>query len=173
MATTYDRIRVILGRLARRASWDTDSLVDSIRNDKLPEFQLRGDGTSLDDYMSTTSISAIIRLMRELRLAENDSDKIKATVLGKSCSADDARFARQIQLSVKELLSKDGIDQARLKGAVARIQLPNVPDADTILDELTTDGPVGKMTSARFRKLLYLWSSSGGIERVVRAHYSV
>ncbi|BCO59624.1 hypothetical protein LTQ56_17690 [Mycobacterium intracellulare subsp. intracellulare] len=173
MASTYDRVRVILGRIARRTSWDIDKLADSIRDDKLAEFRFRGDGTEPDHYMSSASIRSIIRLMGELRIVDLQSGKAKATVLGERCNGDDERFARQIQLSVKELLSNDGIDQARLKGAVARIQLPNVPDADTIFDELTADGPVGKMTAPRFRKLMYLWSSSGGIERVVRAHYSL
>lgn len=173
MATTYDRVRVMLGRIARRATWDADALVASIQEDKLPEFKIRGDGTGPNDYMSATSIRGIVRLMGDLRIVEVQSDKVKATLLGQRCNGDDDRFARQIQLSVKELLSNDGIDQARLKGAVARIQLPNVPDADTILDELTTEGSVGKMTPTRFRKLMYLWSSSDGIQRVVRAHYSL
>ena len=124
MASTYDRIRIVLGRLTRRASWDTDALVDSIRADQLPEFKIRGDGTSPNDYMSSDSIRGIIRLMGELRIAEQTSGKVKATILGQKCSNDDEHFARQIQLSVKELLSNNGIGLTHLKGAVSRIQLP-------------------------------------------------
>lgn len=178
MATTYDRLRVALRRLKRRATWDLTELAVSIREaePRPEEFRIRGEGTSLDDYMKVSSIRKLLTLLIELELADGlPESRIRINSVGENCLQSDELFANQIKSSVTSHLHKHGIELDHVRTAIKKIHLPDVADADTIY-RMISDGAqkAGKpltIDADRFRTMMYLLAIAGGINRVVRVYY--
>ncbi|MFN6543392.1 hypothetical protein [Mycolicibacterium nivoides] len=178
MATTYDRINIALRRLKRRVSWDLTELAESIREgEPRPEaFRIRGDGTSLDDYMKVSSIRRLLTLLVSLELAESlPENKIRINNAGSNCLQSDDHFANQVKASVTTLLHKGGIELEDLRNAIKQTRLPDMPDADTIfvkvVDNAQKSGKEVTIDADRFRTMMYLLAIAKGVDRVVRVYY--
>ena len=153
MATTYDRLRVALRRLKRRTTWDLTELAESIREGqpRPEEFRVRGEGTSLDDYMKVSSIRRLLTLLVELELADGlPENKIRINSAGDNCLQSDDRFANQIKSSVTTLLHRAGIEIEDVRLAIKQIQLPDIPDADNILAKVSENAQKAVRVYYRF-----------------------
>jgi hypothetical protein len=173
MATTYDRIRLVLVRLRRRSSWDIADLAEQIRNGKQPEFKVRGDGTSPEDYMSAASIRRLVRLMIDLDLIElvaGANNNIRISEAGDTAIAQD-NFDLQIRSSVRSYLYKNDVGMDKVKAAASALVWPDLPSADAIHDRLSNPNGI-KVSAERFRTLMYLYAKAGGAERVVSVYYT-
>jgi hypothetical protein len=178
MATTYDRLRIALRRLKSRTAWDITELAESIR-DREPrplEFKIRGDGTSIDDYMKAASIRRVLTWLTDLELADGlPENKIKINTAGSNCLQSDDLCANQIRASVTSLLHKRGIELDEVRAAIKQIKLPDIPDADRIYAVITDDAQKAHkdvtIDVGRFRTLMYLFATAKGADRIVRVHY--
>jgi hypothetical protein len=175
MATTYDRIRLAATRLARRSSWDIGELAEDLRAREQPEFRIRGDGTSPNDFMSVGSIRRLIRLMADLGLADRQAgsnNKIKISDTTQAALAEDDTFALEVKSCVRSYLYTNGVGINRIKAVASAIRFPpELPDADTIFEKLSEEGDL-QLSESLFRKLIYLYASAGGAERVVAVYYT-
>ena len=172
MATTYERIRSALRTAGREDSWASlQTLSSDIRKRKLVAFRLRGDGSSIEDYMSEPSTRRLLVLMRDFELLKEHADgRVSITVKGRKALGSDDSYALQIKSSVKTYLFKKGLPFADIVALIKKIKLPAVPNAETIYENIPNPKPA--IDSDSLRKLLFLLSSAGGLSRSVRVHYA-
>ncbi len=172
MATTFIRIRTLLSQARRQPSWESiNELATDVRRRRLVAFRLRGDGSSIDHYMSIRSISRMINLMRDLELIRSlPGGLIQVTPKGANSLSSEDAFARQIRSSVKSLLQKKQLPLSTITQTILGITLPDVPNPETIYEALpVANPPIDRET---FRKLLYLLACSDGIERSIKVLYT-
>lgn len=172
MATTYERIRSALRTAGREESWASmRALSSDIRKRKLVAFRLRGDGSSIEDYMSEPSTRRMLILMRDFGLLQEHPDgDVSITGKGRKALESNESYALQIKSSVKTYLYKNGLPFADIVAMIKKIKLPAVPNASTIYENIPDPKP--GISSSSLRKLLFLLSLAGGLNRSVRVHYS-
>lgn len=173
MATTYDRIRLILEQAARRSTWQSPSaLATELRQRKLSAFRMRGDGSTIDHYMREDSVQGLVRLCIDMGLI-NQSAQGVLTLSARSTTAlnsEDA-FARQIRSSVLSLLENHFLPLEAIRAIIAGIELPDVPDANTIYDRAQSRTPKSDLSADLLRRVLFLLYHAEGLNREIKVYY--
>ena len=177
MATTYDRLHVLLREVQRNASRATPqnrhSFVRSIVNRKLPQFtiQRNRNGKLVEDSISDKAVERLLELLAELRLARlPEADGIEITTRGEE-ALEGENFANSVSVATFQLLSNDGVNRQTLLDNIDGIQPPNFADADTIHARLDPDVKE-QLDLERFRGLLYLLACAGSIQREIKVFYA-
>jgi hypothetical protein len=175
MATTYTRLKTVLQQARRRDSWTTSrELAADLAGRRLVTFRLRGDGSSRDDYMKQPGIQSLVDLVVDLgALKEAEDGKVTVTERGLLALESDEAFARQIRSSIKTYLEQRSLSLERLSRIMEEIQLPDVPDAETIFKRAKELDPRPQITEEELTRILYLLYFAQGIKREVRVHYAV
>lgn len=171
MATTFSRIYTIIQKFPKGNGWmDRHNFLLNFRKRKLKEFKIRGDGSSIDDYMKEESINNLLLLMRSLELIDVTSNgQVKITDKGLKCKNAEDIYMKQLKSSIKSYFEKKDIPMNKILEVGKSIQYPDVPNADTVYNLIAT--PQQGISEDHFRKMLYLYSCAGGIERKMRVHY--
>lgn len=174
MAATYDRIMAILQQASRRDTWvSVTELASNLRQRRLSAFRIRGDGTSIEHFIQQSSMESLLRLCIDLDLLEQDMEgSIK--VPGRSLTAIESEeaFARQIRSSVKSYLQNHSAPLETILSVIAKIKLPDVPDAKTIYESFEKLTPKPNLNEDDLRKVLFLLALADGLARKVRVHYA-
>ena len=173
MATTYDRMRIALQKAGEQDSWPNErDLAEAIRTSRPPEFKMRGDGSSEDDFMKAPSITRLIRFAADLGLIQRSgsNESVSLTASGRRSLQSDGTYRRQIQSSAKSLLEAKGASLDVLETEINGVALPDVPDADTLFERME---PQVDLTEDDLRRLLFLLACAEGIDRVTRVHYRI
>lgn len=171
MATTFKRIHIALQQASKRSKWnDEGALAKHIRNQRLRIYKIRGDGSSIDDYMKEDTIAQLILFMKDLELCKKTRDNILLlTSKGKKCLDSEEKFKRQIRSSVKSFLQSESLPMEVILEEMTKIKLPEVPDARTIFERIKDRDH--KVDEKLLRKVLFLYACAEGIERKLRIHY--
>ena len=174
MAATYDRIQAILQQASRRDTWiSIGDLASNIRQRRLKAFRIRGDGTSIDHFIQQTSIESLLRLCVDLDLIEQNKDNsIKIPEKSLSAIETEEAFSMQIRSSVKSYLQNHLAPLENILSVIAKIKLPDVPDAKTIYESLEKQNPKPNLNEDDLRKVLFLLAQADGLERKVKVHYA-
>jgi hypothetical protein len=173
MATTFLRIFTAITQASQNNKWeDKEQLANKIREKKLKEFKVRGDGSSIDHYMKENSIAQLLDLMIELELLEKNIDeKLRLTRKGKKCVKSVEKLKPLMRSSVKSLLEHRKLPFDVIKGEINKIKLPEVPDADNIFEHLKKVNH--GVSRELLRKLLFLYACADGIKRKMHVHYEI
>lgn len=128
-----------------------------------------------DRYMSPRAVGGLLNLMSDLDLITANSngeisvDAQAVTFLGQP---DPKSFDKLVQLRAKTCFERSGIRMDQIHRAIGTIRLPMVPDARTIHAKLTSKRDSGPpMSLDKFRRLIYLYACTGGIDRFIRTYY--
>lgn len=171
MGTTYARIWSAMREATNKTEWDSYAeLAHDIREKKLSDFRVRGEGDNIEDYMRESSIRRLLRFMEELGLILQTDGSVTLTENAKRSLATEDAYKRQIRSSVKNYLEEHALPLDDILAVIREVQLPEVPDAQTIYTKLVDRDH--RVTDDRLRTLLYLYSLADGIERITRVHYS-
>jgi hypothetical protein len=172
MANTYQRIRQVLLHLeAHPADSQLSAAAGAIRERRLPEFRLRGDGSIIEDFMSEASISRLVLLMVDLGLIGLKGGQLRFRPTDFGYLHNDEAYARKIDQAAKNFMSRNGVPLEKVSEAIGKIALPRVPDAPTVYEELGDE--VDSLTKEMFAKILFLLACSRmSVGRAVHIHYS-
>lgn len=173
MATTYERIRQVLHHLETNPTErQLSTVAKELRRRRLPEFRLRGDGSTLDEIMSEASISRLMMLMADLGLIRLTAGQLSFRPSDFTYLQTDNAYAKKIDQTAKNLLARKGVRLAEVNDAIKKIQPPRVPDAPTVYEELGTQAT--DLTEEMFAKLLFLLACAGmSLSRTIHVHYHV
>lgn len=173
MATTFRRINLILEYANKRPSWDSkDELSETIRQKKLLEFKVKGDGTDQEDFMKTKTISRLIDLIVDLEFIENidDNPGIRITERGVKSLKSTDDYKLQLKSSLKSHLDRKKISIAEINDTIKKIQLPDVPDIATIYAKLSDSK---RITEKELRTIMFMYSLADGITRNTKVIYVI
>ena len=175
MSSTYSRIFSILNYANSQTEWDQFTLASSIRQRGLTdlsfkEFKLKLNGANIDAYMQEKSIIGLIDLMIDLDLLRNNANIISMTSNGLKCINSEDNFKMQIRSSVMSLLQSKNIPLSLIIESINKILLPNVPNIETIYENLSSQAK-GFINLNLLRRLLFLLACAEGVNRVWTVYY--
>ena len=173
MATTYERIRVVVRHLESHPNEkQVDRVAREIRRRRLGEFRLRGPGTALEDFISEASLVRLLRLMSDLGLVKIEGGNLNFRTTDFAFARSDTTYARKVDLATKNLLADKGVSLESVQGVIKSIRPPQVPDAPTIHEALGSRAEgIGE---EMFARLLFLLACAGvSLTRTIHIHYQI
>ncbi|RAS58959.1 hypothetical protein C8D87_11612 [Lentzea atacamensis] len=174
MANNYTRIHYVVRLIDERRVWSSPAdVIEAIRQARPVEMKIRGDGSSDDHYMSARTLGRLIAFLFDLKLIIIAHDgEVSTSREGARAAHDQAVFDLLIKSSVRSLLEQGEAPIEKVLDTIRSIHRPAVPDAKTIHGRLKAKNKSIQISLDQFRRLLYLYSKAGGIDRIVRVHYS-
>ncbi|MCC7540562.1 MAG: hypothetical protein IT379_30375 [Deltaproteobacteria bacterium] len=106
-------------------------------------------------------------------LAEQDERAIRVTSTGRTALGSEEKFNLKAQSAVRSYLANCGVPIDRILRVISQIQLPDVPDAETIHSALYAGAGETPQTLSKeqLRSLLFFYAMAGGMTRCVRVFY--
>lgn len=173
MARTYDRIHAMLEEVRRNgnlgsAAKDYYDLADSLAKKKIKEFLV--DATK-DRYLSSSALRKLMRLLSEMNLVEfgEEDKKVRLSAAGKQALQGD-NYDRMVSSAALELLSSHEITLTLIHDAIASVELPDVPEAGVIFEQLASQKKAD-IGFERFRTILFLLYCTKRLGREVKVLY--